>query len=81
MKRRSPWQPPATAPRDMTVFLGDFGLPWPRLAAWNPVQEKFVVADPQIDQYEGLWRDSYFENDYLPAEELRGWMPLPEVVR
>ena len=77
--QRQQWRPPETAPRDMTVFLGDFGYPWPMAVVWNPVSEQFCAAELQIDMYEGKYEDSYFQNEYLPAHELRRWMPLPDL--
>lgn len=77
-RTRAPvWQPPETAPRDMTVFLANFGYPWPLAAAWNPVQQEFVVADPQIGMVDGRYEDFHFQSDWEPTSELRGWMPMP----
>src|SRR5690606_14530824 len=54
---RLDWRPPETAPRDMTVILGDFGFPWPMAAVWNAVLEKWCCAEVQIDMFYGTYND------------------------
>ena len=71
-----PWQPPETAPKDQ-VFIGDFGMPWPLVAQWSGVDGKFVIAQAAVDMFEGVYSDTYFENEWLPVNELQAWMPMP----
>lgn len=69
--------PPDTAPRDMTVFLGNFGYPWLLMTAWNGADEKWVTATLQLGLVDGEYNDSYFENEREHPDELRGWLPIP----
>lgn len=71
-----PWQPPETAPKDQ-VFIGNFGLPWPLVAQWSGVDGKFVIAQAAVGMFEGVYNDTYFENEWLPVNELQAWMPMP----
>lgn len=73
------WQPIETAPKDGTLFLGNFGYPWAILAAWNEPSEEYCVAELQIGLYHGKWNDTYFETDHLPEKDLLGWLPMPEI--
>lgn len=71
--------PPETAPKDSTVFLGHFGLPWFVPTVYCKADKKFCHADLQIDLYEGEWCDAYFENEYEHEIALLGWIPMPSL--
>lgn len=66
---------PETAPKDEVILL-DVGYPWLVVGIWNEPSEKWVYADLQIDQYSGLWNDTYFQNEH--EKKIKGWLPLPE---
>ena len=68
--------PPDTAPKDEN-FLGYFGYPWWNMTRWNEASQKWATAEMQIGMVEGEWNDTYFETEYNPPADLRGWMPLP----
>lgn len=70
--------PPETAPKDMAVFMGDFGYPWLLYACWNPYEGEYVVATQQMNMVNGVCNDPYFECEYMKAESLKGWLPLPK---
>ena len=69
--------PPATAPRDLTPFLGHFGYPWLLMTMWNPVSGNWAVATVQVGMYEGEYNDTYFETDQETPASLLGWLPIP----
>lgn len=71
------WRGPQTAPKDGNPFLADIGMVKAVLAVWNGASEKFCVAELTVDQYEGIYQDTYFQNEYVPTIEIKGWMPLP----
>ncbi len=63
-------------PTDLTPFLADVGWPWPVLACWNGADEKYIYANHQIDMYNGVLEDSYFENETAELHEIKRWKPL-----
>jgi len=71
------WQPPETAPKAGT-FLADVGWPWPVVAMWSESQATWIYAEVQHSIYGGK-SDPMFISE--TDEELRAWMPLPEVRR
>jgi hypothetical protein len=72
------WQPPETAPKDGSVFLGDIGWPWACLVCWSEFQEEWVSPILQANIVDGE-DDPYFENEYNSYSELKRWMPMPEI--
>lgn len=73
----TPWNPPDTAPRDMSSFLANVGMPWPVLAVWNEVQGQFCTTELQVDMYQGVYNDTYFQCEYYNPDQVLGWMLLP----
>ena len=71
--------PSETAPRDMTLFLADFGYPWLLPTMWNPVDSKWAVATVQIGLFAGEWNDTYFESDREESDALLGWVGMPKI--
>jgi len=71
------WNPPENAPKDMSAFLGDFGMPWLCPTVWNAAEDRWCIAVLQCGLFKGNWNDTYFESDHMPEDELKGWMPLP----
>lgn len=78
MTAESQWLPPESAPKDGTMFLGDFGWPWALAAVWHPADGKWAYAMPQCCG-EGESADWYFENDSEKETALRRWVPMPEL--
>ena len=72
------WQPPETAPRDGTQFLGDFGWPWPCPAVWHEINGDWVISVLQAGDFHGK-PDYYFETDSERLHELRRWLPMPDL--
>lgn len=70
---------PETAPKDGTVFLGDFGWPTFLITVWSSYSNKWVCATPQVDVGDWNWNDSYFENEWERESELKGWIELPKL--
>lgn len=68
-------RPPETAPKHKPILL-DVGLPWLVVGHWNEPSDKWVYANLQSDLYDGLWIDTYFENEY--EDKILGWLPMPE---
>jgi hypothetical protein len=67
--------PPETAPKDGTPFLGHFGYPWLLPTTYSPADEKYCYAKLECDLYKGEWNSFYFTNEW--DENLLGWIPMP----
>jgi len=67
------WAPASLAPKD-AVILADFGWPWPVMAQWCAVSEKWAAVSVQRDH---ATNDAWFETEYELPADLRYWMPLP----
>ena len=67
----------ATAPRENIILL-DVGFPWMVAGCWNPADEQWVYASPQVSMCDGE-HDWYFETEReaLP----KAWLPMPEITR
>lgn len=74
-KAEHAWQPPATAPKDGTVFLGDMGWPWVSCVMWNG-RDRWCYVIPHTAPFNGA-EDHYFEQDWEPERALKKWMPMP----
>jgi hypothetical protein len=70
---------PGTAPRDGSPILGHFGFPWLQPAAWNAEEERWAVATLAADENDGI-RETWWENERATHGELRGWLPMPEIL-
>ncbi len=72
------WQPPETAPKDGTVFIGVFGdiSPTPVQTCWSLASKKWCASIQQADMFNGRW-DMFFENEW--SLMLLKWLPMPEV--
>ena len=66
------------APKDGSVFLADFGY-GTVAAAWSKAENQWVTALFQLGLYQGGFNDAYFETEYFNEDELKGWMPMPEI--
>lgn len=75
--RAEAMNPPETAPKDGSLFLGDFG--WPQLlpTMWNSHDQKWNVALPQIQEMAPYADDNYFENEQQDPGDLKGWIEWP----
>ena len=63
-------------PRDGTMILASFkNCPGQLSAMWNGTQNQWVAAMPQVDFYEGVQNDCYFESGYFDDSELIDWKP------
>lgn len=69
--------PPETAPKDGSSFLGDFGWPWLLMAIWNESDEHFCVCYPQACELANGTIDNYFEVEWESEKDLKGWLPIP----
>lgn len=78
MERPDGWLPSVTAPRDGSLFLGDFGYPFPLLTCWSDAVSKWVFTMLAMNLYEGK-EDPYFENEWEDEGGLRGWRPAPKM--
>lgn len=67
-----------TPPRDR-VFLADVGYPYLVLCHYNPINNDYVYTELQVDLYEGVWQDYYFQNEHCAEDEIKGWIELPKV--
>ena len=70
--------PPETAPKDLTVFLGKFNWCMLLPTCWNPIDGKWVTAVLQACGEDENHSDTYFENEQESELSLKGWLPLPE---
>ena len=76
------WLIPETAPRDGNPFIANVtGWPWAAIAAWNEHDDCFVYTTLQAYEMAEETVDRYFENEQARPSELRGWQPLPEILR
>lgn len=66
-------------PKNGNQFLADVGLPWPVMTAWNGCAEQFVYASLNCDMVNGVYNDTYFENEHENTNGINRWMPLPEL--
>jgi len=69
--------PPETAPRDRMV-LGDFGWPSMMPCVWNNPSLGWACSTLQVEPYNGEWNDYYFETEFFPASDLKGWLEMPK---
>lgn len=70
---------PETAPRDGTQIIGDFGWPWPCVAAWDEYDEYWVVCLLQKSPMQDGPLNTYFEVETEGRDQLRRWMPMPKL--
>ena len=75
------WKTIETAPKTGEQVLLDIGYPWPVLACWNACDSAWTYTEMQINMVNGEYNDPYFENESEKCENVKGWMPLPEVNR
>lgn len=68
-----------TPPPKSGPFLADVGYPWPVLAIWNDHQQEFVVTTLQVNMINGIYNDTYWENDYEKESEIIAWQFLPQI--
>jgi len=80
LEKLTTWQSAETAPKDQTI-IADMGLPWPVEATWCGADSRWVYANVQVGLFHGVYNDFYFENEQGEENELRSWMPMPEVER
>jgi len=73
----STWLDPATAPRDGTAFLGDFGWPWMSYTVWDAYDEHWCVAVIQASPMKDGPDNTYLETDTERPQDLKRWLPLP----
>lgn len=72
------WNPSDTAPKDGTTVLAAFsGYPFVLPAVWCAPSDKWCCALPQVGLFGGDWDDWYFECEYEPHSNLKGWLPMP----
>lgn len=62
-------------PKDGNSFLADVGLPFSVVAAWNGVDQCFVYANLNCGMVNGVYNDTYFENEYEKA--VKRWAAMP----
>lgn len=72
------WMPPDTAPKDRLI-IADIGMPWACLAVWNVPSQKWCVTELECGLYQGEWNDVSISHTFESAEDLLGWLPLPEL--
>ena len=68
--------PMNTAPKDKVILL-DVGYPCLFCGHWNDYDKKWVYAELNANMVDGVYNDTYFENEY--EKEPRGWLPMPEI--
>lgn len=68
-----------TPPKDGPVFLADVGFPWPVPCIWCGAENQYVVPVPDCGLYEGEWNDWSWVNEYYRPDEIRRWLPMPEL--
>ena len=65
-------------PKDGSLILAQFkNIPWLLTTMWNDPSQKWVVAVPQVEPFEGMWNDWYFENEFFHDHDLLAWQELP----
>jgi hypothetical protein len=71
------WSLPETAPKDGKQIFGDFGYPWPQVAAWNTYDEKWATVSMMAQGMKNGTTDIWFETELEDAKQLKRWMPFP----
>ena len=71
------WKSPDVAPKDGTQILGDFGYPWPQVAAWNTHDGKWATVCMMSQGMKNGTTDIWFETELEAMIQLKRWMPLP----
>jgi len=74
----SRWLPMDEAPHDRAILL-DVGLPWSVVGMFNSINGEFVFACARRGLCEGVYNDTYFENEY--EQSPKGWQEMPEIKR
>lgn len=64
-------------PKDGNSFLADVGLPWPVVASWNACDDCYVYANLQCGMVDGVYNDTYYENEH--EKTVRQWAAMPEL--
>ena len=77
MKTPKTSKPRKTAPVDGTQILGDFGYPWPLVAAWSTHDNQWVTAFLNAQKMRDETTDLWFESDHQEMSQLRRWTTLP----
>ena len=78
MSEAMKWQTMDTAPVDDLLIL-DVGWPYAVVGAWNEHEQQWIYSELEINRVDGDFNDPYFGNEYISNENVKGWMPLPEV--
>lgn len=73
------WQPPKTAPKKDVILACFDDCPLPVTATWNEPEQQWVFSLAQVNLFEGQWNDTFFETQYECADQLKAWMPLPQL--
>jgi hypothetical protein len=64
-------------PKDGTMFIGTFkNYPTPLATMWNEAEMDWAVAEPNVDLYNGVRNNWYFETESYAYEELVDWWPI-----
>ncbi|MDX8383792.1 MAG: hypothetical protein R8M45_06910 [Ghiorsea sp.] len=66
-------------PPETSAFLADIGYPWAVLMMFNGADEDYVYTREMVDLHQGQWNNAYFENEHVKPEEIKAWMPLPDI--
>jgi len=74
---KNKWKSAESAPKDVSVFLGNFGYPWAVATVWNECDEKFVHTSLQAAAMSDGTMDTYFENEYF--DDLISWREMPAI--
>jgi len=78
MSEAMKWQKMDTAPVDDLLIL-DVGWPYAVIGTWNEHEQQWIYSELEINRVDGDFNDPYFVNESISNENVKGWMPLPEV--
>lgn len=71
------WLSPDKAPKDGTKIIANFrNHNVIVVACWNGADKDWVAAVPNVEPYNGVWNDWYFENEHFADVDLIGWREL-----
>jgi len=67
---------PGIPPKDGNVYLVDLGFPYLAMAVWHPIHQEWAWANHQVDIYEGVYQDSYFDTEHAKDDEINGYAKM-----
>ncbi|MDX8399763.1 MAG: hypothetical protein R8K20_05895 [Gallionellaceae bacterium] len=65
-------------PKDTMIFA-DVGYIYAVPAIWSELEGEWIYEIIEINMYHGDYNDPYFSSEMAKPDELKRWMPMPEL--